>query len=77
MPKHGKGYKRSLMRIAACCTWFRVYSDTKKGEFFLSVFLETIVNVVAGISKCFASFATFVPFSLLNETANSDVILFP
>jgi len=41
--------------------------DNVTREIILSLFFETVVNVVVGISKSFASFATFVPFSLLSE----------
>jgi len=70
MPKPGKGYKCSLIRIAAYCIVFFAYALKRKSEIILSLVFETVVNVVA-ISKSLASFATSVPFSLLNETTMS------
>jgi len=37
----------------------------------LSSFFKTMVNVIAGILKFFASFTTFVPFLLLRKTTMS------
>jgi len=74
MPKPDKGLKYSLIRVAVYCVVFRVSSDKNKWGIILFLFFKVVVNVVLGTSKSRASFATFVPVSLVID---NDVIYFP
>jgi len=61
----------SLTEIATYC--FGISSAKIKQENVLSLSFETVVNVGVGISNFVAGFATFVPYSLLNESITSHV----
>ena len=61
----------SLIRLPLTVSCFAVYSDKKKSEIILFLLFKVIVNVVLGISKSLANFATLNTISLLNDTTMS------